>query len=529
MNSDVPVAIVGGGPCGLMSALLLARAGIRCTVFEKRSGISIHPKAMGISRRTCEIYRQLGLLDSIRRGSLPVEERFLAIWAKSLVGEELGRVPFAEVSDRFSPCSALHCPQTWTERVLFDALMGEPLADIRFDCEAVGVESQSDRVLLSLSGNELLTFQWLVAADGAGSGVRRQLHVETAGPGDMGHFLNVMFRASYEPYLRERRAILYPAVSSEYFEHFVAVNGTDLWLMHHFLQPGEKSREFPIERLQGIVAKASGLPLEPVEILSIMPWVMSPKVAELYRIGRVLLVGDAAARLSPAGGLGLNSGLQAVHNLAWKLAHVVGGHASDTLLDTYHEERRGAAFWTMQNTNRNADEIFAIVSRALENDWDTVRHLIANSRRNGAGLGQDLGISYSSGAFLPDDSELPAVEDPINDYVPSARPGSRAPHLWVEQRGAKISTLDFFGGTFILLTGAAFTSMPFNAPDVTLFQNGKDFTAEGFEELYGITANGAVLVRPDGYIGARWKQLDETFPEQFQSALVSILQGRTGW
>ena len=71
--------------------------------------------------------------------------------------------------------------------------------------------------------------------------------------------------------------------------------------------------------------------------------------------------------------------------------------------------------------------------------------------------------------------------------------------------------------------------MPFNAPDVTLFQNGKDFTAEGFEELYGITANGAVLVRPDGYVGARWKQLDETFPEQFQSALVSILQGRTGW
>ena len=268
--------------------------------------------------------------------------------------------------------------------MLLDAVRQEPLAELRFNCEIVSVVPEPNQVRLCVSGDEFATFPWLVAADGAGSAVRQQLHVETAGPGDMGHFLNVMFRANYGPYLRDRRAILYPALSNEYFEHFVAINSADLWLMHHFLQPGERVQDFPVDRVQSIVTKASGLPAEPVEILSIMPWVMSPKVAALFRVGRVLLVGDAAARLSPAGGLGLNTGLQSAHNLAWKLAHVVLGHAADSLLDTYQEERRGTAFWTMQNTNRNSDEIFAVVASALENDWDKARNLIANSRRAGS-------------------------------------------------------------------------------------------------------------------------------------------------
>ena len=489
MNSDISVAIVGGGPCGLLTALLLARTGVRCTVFEKRSGISTHPKAMGLSRRTCEIFRQLGLLEEITSGSMPDDYRFLSIWAKSLVGEELGRVPFVEVSNEFSPCSRLHCPQTWTEKVLLDAVSQEPLAEIRFNCEVVNVEPEPSQVRLCVSGNESLTFGWLVAADGAGSAVRHQLHVETAGPGDMGHFLNVMFRANYGPHLRDRRAILYPALSSEYFEHFVAVNGADLWLMHHFLQPGERVQDYPLERMQPIVAKASGLPDEPVEVLSIMPWVMSPKVAAHFGLAGCCWwvmprpgSHQRAARTKHWTASGAQSGVET--------CLVVLGHAADSLLDTYQEERRGAAFWTMQNTNRNSDEIFAVVASALENDWDKARSLIANSRRAGAGLGQDLGVSYPTGAFVPDDSDLPAVKDPINDYRPAARPGSRAPHLWIGQQGVKLSTLDLFHGSFVVLAGADYRSKLPMISEVTLLQNGKDFTAEGFEELYGIVQTG---------------------------------------
>ena len=524
MSSDSSVAIVGGGPCGLMTALLLARAGVRCVIFEKKPGISTHPKAMGISRRTAEIFRHLGLLENLASGSLAEETPFLTIWSKSLVGEELGRVPFAKDSAEFSPCSKLHSPQTWTERVLLDALAAEPLAEIKFASEVAGIEMRPDDVRLILPGGKALTFPWLVAADGAGSAIRRQLQVGTVGPGEMGHFLNVMFRARYGAHLGDRKAILYPVLSSEYFEHFVAVDGKDLWLMHHFLQPGEQPGDFPPERLREIIVKASGLPAEPVEVLSIMPWVMSPKVAEVFRIGRVLLVGDAASRLSPAGGLGLNTGVQAAHNLAWKLAKVIERKAGPAILDTYQEERRGAALWTMQNTNRNSEEIFEIVAKALENDWEAVRNLIAGSRRIGSGLGQDLGISYARGAFVADNSELAVVKDPINDYQPAARPGSRAPHLWIDRHGAKLSTLDLFGGKMVLLAGAAYPSIRLNPEEVIVFQNGKDFVAHEFERLYGIAENGAVLVRPDGYVGARWKEVEQNFPDQFASALAAILR-----
>ena len=523
MNPDVSVAVVGGGPCGLMTALLLARLGVRCAVFEKKSGISTHPKAMGISRRTSEIYRQLGLLDAIKNGSLVADGRLLSIWSKSLAGEELGRVPFAGVSDEYTPCAGLHCPQTWTEKVLFDAVAAEPLAQIDFSCEVLGIEPRDDFVRLSFPAGRILDVPWLVAADGAGSAVRHQLGVETDGPGDMGHFLNVMFRADYGPHLRERPAILYQTLSNDYFEFFVALNGENLWLMHHFLQPGEGPEDFPAERLQALIRDASGLPAVSVEILSVMPWVMSPKVARRYRSGRVFLVGDAAARLSPAGGLGLNTGLQGAHNLAWKLAWVIHRRAGDPLLDTYQEERHEAAFWTMQNTNRNSDEVFDVVASALENDWDRVRSLIAQSRRRGAGLGQDLGVAYSHGAFLPDGSGVRAANDPINEYIPSARPGSRAPHLWIEGKGVRISTLDLFGGGFVLLTGTGYQPITLDADAVVVLQNGKDFRSDRFEEVYGISPDGAVLVRPDGYVAARWHLLPNDSHEEFQQGFAAVL------
>jgi putative polyketide hydroxylase len=523
MSSDPTVGIIGGGPCGLMMALLLARAGVRCVVFEKKFGISTHPKAMGVSRRTSEIYRQLGLIDRIVQGSLSRGDRSLAIWSRTLVGEELGRVPYTEEFNELTPCTGLHCPQTWTEKVLLDAVTVESHAEVKFNCEVLNVVPGDESVRLTLSGDLEIEVPWVIAADGAGSGIRRQLEVETVGPGDMGHFLNVMFRANYGPHLQERLAILYPTFTDDYLEFFVAIDGRDLWLMHHFLQPAESAADFPAERLQSIVTKASGLPDEPVEILSVMPWVMSPKVARRYRVGRILLVGDAAARLSPTGGLGLNTGLQSAHTLAWKLAAIVKGEAGVDLLDTYEQERRDAAFWTMQNTNRNTDEIMDISAKAMEEDWGKVRELIGHSRRRGSGLGQDLGIGYTEGAFVPDDTDAPVLEDPINDYHPAARPGSRAPHLWVERQGKRLSTLDLFGNRFVLLTGSDCQFAKVDTGVLGVLRNRRDFAAGAFESSYGIGGAGAVLVRPDGYVGARWVNLDDVSQGQVNAALGEIL------
>ena len=522
MRTDVPVAIVGGGPCGIMTALLLARAGVSSSVFEKKPGTSVHPKAMGLSRRTGEILRQIGLLDRIMGGSLAIEGRWLGIWAKSLKGEEFGRVPLTAHHTELSPCQTIHCPQTWTEKVLLEALKAEPVTSVRFNTEVTSLEQREDGVQLQLSSGESLAAQWVVAADGAGSAIRKVLAIETEGPGDLGHFVNVMFRAAYGQHLRDRPAILYQALTEEYFETFVAVNGDDLWLMHHFLQPGEKPEDYSKERFEEIIRYVSGFAEEPVEVLSMRPWVMSPKVAMRFRVGRVLLVGDAAARLSPAGGLGLNTGLQSAHNLAWKLAAVVREEADESLLDSYEIERHRAALQTMENTNENAGEVFEIIQAGLRGEWDRVRQLVMHSRRAGAGLGQDLGVVYEKGAFVGDGTTLPKVADKINDYLPAACPGCRAPHLWVLRNEGTRSILDLLAGTMVLLVGRNGLEWP-APPSGLRLRNQADFISAEFETVYGIGESGAVLVRPDGYVGARFQTIPEDPEGALHEALYTIL------
>jgi 2-polyprenyl-6-methoxyphenol hydroxylase-like FAD-dependent oxidoreductase len=499
-NPDV--VIVGGGPCGLFAGLLLARRGVRCAIFERHATLSTHPKAMGISHRTAELFRQTGLLGELERGSLSLEGRDLAIWSKSLSGEVLGRTPFSEIETPLSPCRSMHCPQTWTEHTLAGAIKHEPKVSLEFGIEVRSVENHDSHASVTLADGTLLETSWVLAADGAGSHIRKQLEIGTDGPGDLGHFVNTLFRANYGPHLDDRKAVMYQALGRDFFEFFVAVNGSDLWLMHHFLQPGETPEDFQADQLRDIIQMASGLPDVPVEVLGTSPWVMSPKVAKRWRDGRILLGGDAAARLSPAGGLGLNNGLQSIHNLAWKLASVVREGAPSNLLDTYESERRPCALRLMQNTNKNAEEIFAIVAAGMRGDWAAARDGIAHSRRAGSGLGQDLGQAYDEGAFLPDNSAKVTPKDPINDYLPSGRPGERAPHLPITQAADKSSLLDLFGDGFVVLAGKA--GGAWRTPGLEFFQNGAEFECPDFEDTYGISSAGCVLVRPDGYIAARF-------------------------
>lgn len=525
MNSITPVAIVGAGPCGLLAALLLARAGVKCSLFEKKEGLSEHPKAMGTSRRTAEIYRQIGLYAAFQAVGLPLEGKSLAVWSRNLTGEELGRVPLADFHSPLTPVTAQHCPQTETERILLDALRIEPLAEIHFGREVTEVRVNGGGGEVRFATGESCVFDWLVVADGAGSHIRKQLGIGTTGPGDMGHFLNIMFRAPYGEFLRDRPALLYNCIWDGGFEGFVSINGYDHWLMHHFLQPEQNPQDFSEEDLLNLVRSASGRPEVPVRIEAVTPWVMSPKLAKEFRMGRALLVGDASARLSPAGGLGLNNGLQGVHNLAWKLAAVVKGFASEELLDSYHRERHALGSFIMRATNLNAGEVFATVSEALHGNWEEARKLIAASRRGGSGLGLDLGFAYGSGAFVPDGTEPPCVADPVNDYIPTAHPGRRAPHLPVECKGYEKSLLDFFTGDFVLLAGHKGDAWPDHFPLGRFLRSGRDFLATGFEETYGIDDTGAVLVRPDGVVGARWVSAPCDAAAALDSALGKILSG----
>lgn len=533
--ADYEVGVIGAGPCGLLTALLLARRGIRCAIFERKPAPLLHPKAMAISRRTSEILQQIGLRDPMRTDDVRTRDFPIALWADSFVGEIYGVNERPPEDPAIAPYPGIHCPQTLTESVLLAALEHEPNASIFFDHEITHVEPTSDSVQLHGRRGESPTFRiacrYVVAADGAGSPTRRQLGIEAVGPGDQGHFLNVYFCAPYGPHFQSH-AVLVHIIRREFFAFFVSVNGDDLWLMHHFLQAGEQPSDYPAEKLAAIVREASGVPGVPVEILSVSPWVMSPKVAAKFRAGPVLLTGDAGARLSPAGGLGMNTGLQSAHNLAWKLAAVLRG-APDTLLDSYDAERRGHVMRTFEASGAIGSELGEIIQAGVfEGDFDRVRRLVAGSRRGDSRLGLDLGFRYERGAFLPENA--PEESAGTDRYRPDAAPGGRAPHLWLTEGDRRFSALDLFGASFVLLVAGPAASWRAAVKADALFGG---FYLEVFEiggpdgfgdpdgrflELYGLDPDGAVLVRPDGVVG--WRSKDAA-PDQLSPALATILAG----
>lgn len=509
MQADV--IVVGGGPCGLMTALLLGRQGIQTLLLEKHPHILDHPKAMGVTARTAEIFRQLGLLESALAGQMSERPDAVSQWLKGgLNGELLGQAPIGSVDNPFSPCHGFHCPQPHIEAVLREAIAQYDSVQCLYAAHVQHVSQDAEAVHVSFEISQTrqqASARFLVAADGDQSTIRRALDIERHGPGELGRFLSVYFKADVGKELTGRLAYLSNVLGDDWFEIFVTVNGKDLWLMHHYLEGDETIGTDDSAAMEKIVTRALGFPDTEVQILSINPWVMSPAIAERWREDRIFLVGDAAARVSPSGGLGMNNGLQSAHNLAWKLALVINSQQTPDLLDSYEQERSLAARFTFENSAGNTDETFEIVMAALTGKWDKARELISHSRRRGAGYGQDFGIVYDKGALVPDGTDAQMPQDLINDYIEQARPGHRAPVFDINAHGKLCSSLDLAGYQFAAWLGPqADTSMFAQiCPTAISLVEGQAFVAQGcdWKALYGITAQGGVLVRPDGYVFAR--------------------------
>jgi hypothetical protein len=330
--------------------------------------------------------------------------------------------------------------------------------------------------------------------------------------------------------VRERPAILYWTVDPECLGAFVAHDIEHTWVFMHAHDPEtEPIARFTEPACAAIVRRAIGRADVDFVVRDVSPWTMTAQVAERYRAGHVFLLGDSAHRFPPSGGMGMNTGVQDAHNLAWKLAAVTHGWAGTPLLDTYETERRPIA-------QQNADQSLANAMRMLEllmelgitpNDGasrsvlealladdagrERVQQAVARQQDHFDMLGLQLGIRYEAGALVPDGSAPPAPANPVRDYLPTTCPGARLPHAWIEQDGERRSILDLVAADGLtLIAGADGPAWKEAARRCTLaplrsLVAGRDFTDPHghWARVCELASDGALLVRPDQHVGWR--------------------------
>jgi hypothetical protein len=353
---------------------------------------------------------------------------------------------------------------------------------------------------------------YLIAADGAASGLRDTLGIALVGPRDLAHFVNVYFRADLSRWTASRPALLYWVAGPSAAGVFQPLDGRDRWLCQiAYDGTSEALAAYDPARCREWVRAAAGDPAVEAEILSVERWGLSAVLAERLVSGRVLLVGDAAHRIPPIGGFGLNTGIQGAHNLIWKLALVLRGSAAPSLLRTYEEERLAVARTNAERSLENTRLVQQINAAAAGSGPGlSPSEAVAASRRYGNFLGMELGFTYSGNAVIPDGTVPPAVADEVTDYAPTAHPGRRAPHVWLEHNGQpRVSTLDLFGSAFTLLAGPGGGPWA-DAARIVAARRGIEIvphlvSAAGppFAEQYGLGDGGAALIRPDGHVAYR--------------------------
>jgi 2,4-dichlorophenol 6-monooxygenase len=555
---DVPVLIVGGGPTGLIAGILLRRVGLEHIVVERRPGAQRAPAAHCVNARTFEIFRQAGVdMDAVAGVAQDPADAGFVYWVTKLGGEILGRLTYENQGDEvlsITPTPLRNLSQHRLEPILVDALTDAGASAPRYGHQWESAEQDSEgvrsRIRVTATGEIYeIRSRYLLAADGAGSPVRKWLGIQPVGPDRMQCFIMIHFAANLRALVGDSPGVLYWICDPDALGTLVAHDIDREWVYMYPWNPERVPRDSYTEEVcERLVRKAIARDDVEMRILTISTWTMTAQIAERYREGRVFLVGDAAHRFPPTGGLGLNSGVQDAHNLAWKLAAVVAGHADKSLLDTYETERRPVAQNNAEQSVRNAFRLLE-VPQALGFDPDPLaaragfeaaladeegRRRVAAAIENQAEhfdmLGLQLGFAYEAGALLGDGSEKPVVSNPVRQFVASSRPGSRLPHGWVELDGRRVSTLDLIAvDQPTLLVGPHGAQwLEAAGDDVRGLQIGRDVIDRNdwWTTTADMSAHGALLVRPDQHIAFRSRAVVADARAALAQALAAI--GRRG-
>ncbi|AQZ66263.1 Polyketide hydroxylase WhiE VIII [[Actinomadura] parvosata subsp. kistnae] len=502
----VPVLVVGGGYAGLSAAALLAWREVPVTLVERRPSTSVQPKAFGIGPRAIELLRPLpgiedelaGIWAGIGDGMRIAIARDLADPEPHLISDG-GQAEYAALAE-LTPAAPVGAPQADVERVL--RVKAEELgADLRFSTELVSLEQDDDGVTALVRGKDgdrVIRADYVVAADGHHSELRTALGVPTSGHGTLSRMCSIMFDADLSELVREREVTLWYVRNDTLTGALVTGAGAGA----HVLGVHQAADEGPFtaERCVELVRAATGRPGLDVRILDRATFGIAHVLAGSYRAGRVFLAGDAAHTMPPTGGQGGSTALQDGADLAWRLWLVLTGQAGPAFLDTYDAERRPVGTLT---ADAQLAELGARMPPAAR---------IGYPERLPDPLHALLGHRYHSTAILDEPGDDGSIlEDP---RLAGGKPGSRAPHIVLDWDGQRLSTIDLFGSGFVLMAakrgsqawmeagrqvkerlGVRLTRLPMD--DELLDVEGR------FEERYGVSGGGAVLVRPDGYVAWR--------------------------
>ncbi|MFF9506642.1 FAD-dependent oxidoreductase [Streptomyces sp. NPDC014724] len=531
----VPVLIVGGSLVGLSASLFLGRLGVEHLLVEKHRSTSTHPRGRGNNVRTMELFRTAGAEPGIREAASVLADNHGILQAGSLTGDDQEWL-FKEIDPggglaRFSPAGWCLCSQNDLEPVLV-RLAREQGGDLRFSTEMQSFDQDGTGVDAALKNRETgehisVRADYLIAADGPRSPIREQLRIDRTGPGDLFHNVSITFRSrQLADVLGDRRFIVCYLTNPAADGALLPVDNEKEWVFHAPWQPqlGETLEDFTDQRCAEHIRTAVGAPGIDVEITGKAPWHAAERVANRYASGRVFLAGDSAHEMSPTGAFGSNTGIQDAHNLAWKLAAVLKGEAGPGLLDTYEAERMPVARATSSRASARSSEHSHPGYAAAPG---------VGGGRQGGMLTVALGYRYVRGAVLGADPEQPVVP---RGMQLNGEPGSRAPHLWVRQEGVRKSTLDLYEQTLVLLTDGADVVWRQAAARVADrlsvrlrtygIGSGADLEPENgadWAELHGTTSEGAVLVRPDGFVAWRSTGAVTDAEATLQEVLTSLL------
>ncbi|WP_020666529.1 FAD-dependent oxidoreductase [Amycolatopsis nigrescens] len=532
-DQQTAVLIAGGGVTGLSTALFLARQGIRPILVERHPSTAIVPQARAFNPRSMEIYRALGLEEEIRgRQSMLVDFPEM-IGADTLAGEERFRLDVLthlRPPETLSPADWALTDQDELERIL-RAHAERGGADVRFGTELVSFDTSDAEGVTAIlreldSGAEYrVRADYLIAADGHRAGIRGRLGIGADGPGVLSEVVNFVFDADLTAVLGDRRFLLAYLDQPVTGTALVPLREFGRWMLGVPRHPelGTSVDDVTERRCAELARAAVGDPdLELTLVPPVPGWPQKVSgtriggwVADRYRAGRVFFAGDAAHVVPPSGSYGANTGIADAHNLAWKLAAVLNGQAGQALLDTYEDERRPVAQTTLETAMR-----------------------LLHDRHQGTGddvtkvddLAMIFGYRYHSAAVS---TETSVPDGPVEDpRTPTGRPGLRAPHVWLDRAGTRLSTLDLCTGACTLLAGpaggawaAAAEKAAADGIELNFHRVGAELRdpENRFLDAYGIGKTGATLIRPDGFVAWRAAELPAQPEHELRQALTRLL------